>query len=57
MPKFVLAVNSRGEKQRVPAAWLEDGSPFASDFKLPPSRRGASKSNSGEKSDTTKKES
>lgn len=57
MPKFVLAVNSRGEKQRVPAAWLEDGSPFASDFKLPPSRRGASKSNSGEKSDTTQKES
>ena len=56
MPKFVLAVNSRGEKQRVPAAWLEDGSPFASDFKLPPSRR-ASKSNSGEKSDTTQKES
>lgn len=56
MPKFVLAVNKRGEKQRIPAAWLENASPFSAEFKLPPSGR-ASKSTSGEKSDSTQKES
>lgn len=39
MPKFIEAVNSRGEKQRIPAHWLDEGSPFAADFKLPPSAK------------------
>lgn len=37
MSQFIEAVNKRGEKQRIPAAWLEEGSPFAKQFKLPPS--------------------
>ena len=42
--KFVEAVNTNGEKQRIPAAWLADGSPFAGQFKLPPSGRQAKQS-------------
>lgn len=38
---FIEAVNSRGEKQRIPAHWLDEGSPFAADFKLPPSAKAA----------------
>lgn len=47
MSKFVEAVNSNGEKQRVPRAWLEDGHPFAGDFRLSPSQRQA-----GERTET-----
>ena len=39
MPQFVTAVNRRGAKQRIPAAWLDDNSPFADQFRLPPSAR------------------
>ena len=42
-PGFVEAVNRNGVKQVIPAAYLEPGSPFANDFRLPPStvaRRG-----------------
>ena len=39
MTEFVIAVNRNGVKQRVPAAWLEPGSPFRDDFRLPPSAR------------------
>lgn len=41
MPKFVEAVNANGVKQLIPAEWLEPGSPFADQFKLPPSTRNA----------------
>ena len=39
MSKFVDAVNKNGEKQRVPRSWLEDGHPFAGDFRLTASQR------------------
>lgn len=39
MPTFVTAVNRNGVKQRIPIAWLDEGSPFADDFALPPSVR------------------
>lgn len=35
MSRFVEAVNSRGEKQRIPAHWL--GAPLGKGFRLPPS--------------------
>lgn len=41
MPKFVEAVNANGVKQTIPADWLDVGSPFADQFKLPPSTRTA----------------
>lgn len=37
--RFTQARNSRGEVQRVPRAWLEDGSPFAGQFTQTPSAR------------------
>lgn len=42
MPKtslFTHARNSHGVIQRIPRAWLEDGSPFASQFTVTPSIR------------------
>ena len=36
MTEFVTAVNSRGEKQRIPAHWL-DHPVLAKGFRLPPS--------------------
>ena len=39
MTGFVTAINCRGEKQRIPADWLDERSPFAKDFRLPPSQR------------------
>ena len=39
MTGFVTAINRRGEKQRIPADWLDERSPFAKDFRLPPSQR------------------
>lgn len=39
MPTFTEAVNARGEKQIVPTAWLEEGHPFADQFRLAPSDR------------------
>jgi len=54
MPKFVEAVNANGVKQTIPADWLDVGSPFADQFKLPPSTRTAkatkeTKADEGEK--------
>ena len=39
MSEFITAVNANGEKQRIPAHWLAEGSPFAKGFWLPPSQR------------------
>ena len=39
MSEFITAVNANGEKQRIPSHWLEDGSRFAKNFRLPPSQR------------------
>lgn len=39
MSDFVDVVNKNGVKQTVPAAWLEADSPFADQFKLPPSAK------------------
>ena len=36
-PVFVTAVNRNGVKQRIPREWLNSNSPFARDFRLPPS--------------------
>lgn len=35
--QFTEAVNRNGIKQVIPKSWLEDGSPFAGQFRLPPS--------------------
>ncbi len=39
MPTFIEAVNVNGEKQMIPGTWLEEGHPFADQFKLAPSDR------------------
>ena len=39
MPKFVTRANANGEMQRIPAAWTEDGHPFADQFRTTPSQR------------------
>lgn len=39
MPAFIEAVNANGEKQMIPDTWLEEGSPFADQFRLAPSDR------------------
>lgn len=39
-PKFVDAVNRRGARQRIPAAWLAPGSPFADRFAVAESPAG-----------------
>lgn len=39
MSEFVEAVNKNGVKQTIPKHWLEDGGPFADQFRLPPSAK------------------
>ena len=41
MSKFVEAVNANGEKQFIPAAWLEEGHRFAGQFRKTPSAKAA----------------
>lgn len=38
-PGFVERVNANGTKQMIPAAWTQEGHPFASQFRLAPSAR------------------
>ena len=40
-PDFVTAVNRNGVKQYIPRHWLDPDSPFADQFRLPPSARKA----------------
>ncbi len=42
MPKFVMAVNKNGRKQRIPSAWLDDPV-LGEDFKKTPSARAEGK--------------
>lgn len=39
MSEFIEAVNSNGAKQTIPQHWLEEGGPFADQFRLPPSAK------------------
>ena len=54
-PNFITVVNSNGVKQYVPRAWLDPESPFASQFRLPPSARKAAAGKPAKKARPTTK--
>lgn len=54
-PDFVTAVNRNGVKQYIPRHWLDPDSPFADQFRLPPSARKATAEKPAKQAASTKK--